>query len=60
MSGIEELAPPVAVRRGRFSEAKARRDEVDLGAGARERRGELVVVRRREGRRVGEQDTHGS
>ena len=56
--GIEELASPVAVRRGRLSEAKARRDEVDLGAGARESRGELVVVRRREGRRIGEQDVH--
>lgn len=57
---IEQLPPPVAVRRGRVSEAEARRNEVDLGAGAREGRRELVVVRRRESRRVGEQNMHGS
>src|SRR5207253_7052883 len=53
---IEELAAPVAVRVGRGSEAKAGGDELDVRARPRQRRGELVVVRRREGGRIGEQD----
>ena len=57
---IEELAPPVAVGRGRVAEAEARGDELDLGAGAGERGRELVVVRRRERGRVGEDDAHRS
>ena len=56
---VEELPPPVAVRRGDGAEAEARGDELDLGARARERRGERVVVRRREGGRIGEDDAHG-
>ena len=44
---------------GAVAEAEARGDELDVRARARERRGELVVVRRREGRWIGEQDAHG-
>src|SRR6185437_7435844 len=44
----------------RGAETEARGHELDVGAGARERCRQLVVVRRREGRRIGEQDTHGS
>ena len=57
---IEELAPPVAVGYRRFAETEMRRDELDIGARARERGSQLVVVRRGEGRRIGEQDAHGS
>ena len=57
---VEPLAAPVAVRRRDVAEAEARRRELDVGAGAGERRGELVVVPRRERRRIGEQDAHRS
>ena len=57
--GIEDLPAAVAARLRRVAEAKARRNELDLCAGPRERLRELVVVRRREGRRIGEQDAHG-
>ena len=57
---IEELAAPVAVRLGDGAEAEARRDELDVGAGAGERGGERVVVRRREGGGIGDDDTHRS
>jgi endonuclease/exonuclease/phosphatase family metal-dependent hydrolase len=56
---IEELAASVSVRLRRGAEAKARRDELDVRPRPRQRRGELVVVRRREGRWIGEQDAHG-
>ena len=56
---IEELAARVSVRLRRVAEAEARGDELDVRARPRERRGELVVVRRREGRWIGEQDAHG-
>ena len=55
---VEELPPPVAVRRGHGPEAEARRDELDFGTGSRERGGELVIVGRRERGRVGENDAH--
>jgi len=57
--GIEELPAPVSLRLRRVAEAEAGRDELDVHARPRQRRGELVVVRRREGRRIGEQDAHG-
>ena len=55
---IEELATHVAVGARRLAEAEARRYELDVGAGPRERSGELVIVRRRERRRIGENDPH--
>ena len=57
--GIEELPAPVAGRLGHGAEAKAGGHELDLRPCARQRLCELVVVRRREGRRIGEQDAHG-
>ena len=57
---IEELAPAVAVRLRDVAEAEARGDELDLGARARERRRERVVVRRREGGWIGDDDAHRS
>ena len=57
--GVEELAPHVPVRRGRLAEAEARGDELDVGARAGERRGELVVVLRGERRWVAKEDAHG-
>ena len=57
---IEALASPVAVRVGQVTEAEAGRRELDLGARARQRGGELVVVPGRERRRIGKQDAHGS
>ena len=56
--GIEELRTPIAVGRRRLSEAKRRRDELDLRPGAGERGCECVVVRRREGGGVGNEDAH--
>jgi Endonuclease/Exonuclease/phosphatase family len=56
---IEELSARISVRLRHGAEAKAGRHELDVGAGPRERRRELMVVRRREGRRIGEQDAHG-
>ena len=55
---VEELAARVAVRRRRLAEAEVRRDELDVGAGARERGRELVVVGRRERRRICQDDPH--
>ena len=55
---IEELAPHVAVGLRRLAEAKRRRHELDLGARARKRRRELMVVCRRERRRICEEDAH--
>ena len=57
--GIEELAAPVAVRLGRLAEAERGGDELHLRARPDERRGELVVVLRRERGRVGEENAHG-
>ena len=57
--GIEELAPPVALRLGRFAEAEGRGNELDVRPRLGERRRERVVVLGREGRRVGEEDAHG-
>jgi endonuclease/exonuclease/phosphatase family metal-dependent hydrolase len=56
---IEELATRVPERLGRLAETKARRDELHLGTCTRQRLGQLVVVRRGEGRGIGEQDAHG-
>ena len=56
--GVEDLPPRVSLRLGHVAKAEARRDELDLRSRPRERRSELVVVRRREGRRIGEQDAH--
>src|SRR6266508_3665709 len=56
--GIEELAPAVAVRRGRLAETERRGDELDVCARPREGRGQRIVVLRREGWWVGEQDAH--
>jgi hypothetical protein len=55
---IEELAARVAVRLGRLAEAERRGDEVDVCACPRERRGELVVVRHGEARRIEERHPH--
>ena len=57
---VEELAPPVPDGSGRGAEAEPGGDEVDVGARARQGGGQLVVVRRRERRWVGEDDAHGS
>jgi len=57
--GIEDLAASVADRLRRCAEPKPGGYELDVRSGPRERRCELVVVRRREGRRIGEQDAHG-
>jgi len=57
--GIEELAAAISLRFRHRAEAKARGHELDLRTRAGQRRSELVVVRRREGRRIGEQDAHG-
>ena len=58
--GIEDLAAHVSIWLGRVAEAEAGGHELDLRARPGERRGQLVVVRRREGRRIGEEDAHGS
>ena len=55
---VEELVAPVALRRGKLGETEARRDKLDVRSGRRERRGEVVVVVRRVGRRVRDDDTH--
>lgn len=57
---VEELPAPVSVRLRRGTEAKAGGDELDVRTGPSERSRQLVVVRRREGRRIGDQDAHGS
>jgi endonuclease/exonuclease/phosphatase family metal-dependent hydrolase len=58
--GVEGLAAPVAVRGRRVAEAEPRGDELDLDRAAGERSRELVVVGRREGRRVRDDDSHRS
>ena len=55
---VEELVAPVPARCGGFGETEARRDELDVRAGLSERRGEVVVVIRRVGRRIRDNDTH--
>src|SRR5205814_7724800 len=55
---VEDLPPCVPVRSRRVSEAESRGEELDLGARAPEPRRQLVVVLRREGRRVAERDVH--
>ncbi len=57
---IEELAAHVSLGRRCVAEAKSRGHELDLSTRSRERSCELVVVRRGEGRWIGEQDAHGS
>src|SRR4029078_2711208 len=54
-----ELPAPVSVRLRRGAEAKTRGDELDVGPRPCQCGGERVVVRRREGRGIGEQDAHG-
>ena len=56
---VEELTAPVAVRLGHGAEAEARGHEGDVGAGADECLRERVVVRRREGGGIGDDDAHG-
>src|SRR5262249_37127991 len=55
---IEGLAATIAVRRPRRAEPEERRDELDVRSRVCQRRCELVVVRRREGGRVGDDDAH--
>ena len=55
---IERLAAAIAVRSRDVAEPKLRGDELDVRAGPRERGGQRVVVRGREGGRVGEDDAH--
>ena len=55
---VERFVERVAVRRGTSAEAERGGDELDLGPGAGERGRELVVVRRREGGGIGEDDVH--
>ncbi len=55
---VEGLLEPVAVGRGTGAESKRRRDEIHGRTGPRERRGELVVVRRSERGWIGEHDVH--
>jgi hypothetical protein len=56
---IEPLVRLVSVRRGNGSEAEARGHELHVGSRACERRGEVPVVRRGVGGRVGKDDAHG-
>jgi endonuclease/exonuclease/phosphatase family metal-dependent hydrolase len=58
--GVEELPPAVSVRLRDGPEAETGGHQLDVRALAGERRGELVVVRRGEGRGIGEQHAHGS
>ncbi len=58
--GVEELLATVALGRGHVAESERRGDELDVRAGTRKRRGERVVVRRRECGRVCDQDAHGT
>ena len=55
---VEEVATPVTVRLRRLAEAKRGGDELHLRARPDERGGKLVVVLRRERRRVGEENAH--
>src|SRR4051794_22575987 len=56
--GIEGLAASVADGCRRLAETEVGCDELDVDRAAGERRGELVVVRGRERRRVGDDDSH--
>ena len=55
---IEELPPHVAVRPRRIAEPEVGRHKLDVGARARESGGELVIVGRRERRRICQDDAH--
>jgi L-cysteine/cystine lyase len=55
---VEELPPPVALRGRDVPEPETRGHELDLGTGSGERGRKLVVVRRGEGRGIGEDDAH--
>jgi hypothetical protein len=55
---VEPLRATVSSRLRQLSETEARSPELDVGAGACERLGELVVVPRRERRRIGQDDAH--
>jgi endonuclease/exonuclease/phosphatase family metal-dependent hydrolase len=55
---VEELAAPVPLRRGKLGETKPRCDELDVRSRGRKRSGEVVVVVRRVGRRVRDDDSH--
>ena len=57
---IEELSPLVAVRLRNVAEAEARGDELDVRARAGERGPKRMVVRRREGGWIGDDDAHRS
>ena len=54
----EQLAAHVAVGHRRLAVREVRRQQLDLGAGGRERPAELVVVGRREGLRIDDRDAH--
>ena len=55
---VEELASRVSLRFRGGAEPESRRDQVDVGADPSQGGGELVVVRRRVRRRVGDDDAH--
>jgi hypothetical protein len=57
---IEELAAAITLRFRDLAEAEARGDELDLGARVGECGRERVVVRRREGGWIGDDDAHRS
>jgi hypothetical protein len=57
---VEELAPAVAVRLRHVAKAEAGGDELDLGPCPGQCGRERVVVRRREGGRIGDDDAHRS
>ena len=56
---VEPLDAAVSLGRRQLGEAEVGGGELDVGARPRERRGELVVVPRRVGGRIGEDDAHG-
>jgi len=56
---VEELASPVPLLRRGLAEPEARGRQLDLRACTREGRRELVVVLRREGGRIGQENAHG-
>ncbi len=55
---VEALDSPVAVGRRELGEAEVRGQDLNLGARAPKRSRELVVVPRRERRRICKHDTH--
>src|SRR5207244_465738 len=55
---IERLTAAIPGRRGHGAEAERRRDELDVRPRTGERGCQLVVVRRREGGRIGDDDAH--